>query len=575
VAAHAGSSASSAAASTGSGPRCRGARGALQHATWCWQAAPARPVSTAADAPADTPAVPCFALLCPAVVAAAEHFLAHGDCLMQAVRTVFNIAIGADSPDIQNTARSALLQMVNTVLKRVGQQVMVSAELNAAVDRVCCGQGVLRGGSAAVCGARLPVGTGQGCSHSRGRWIAGCLLCCALVYLASRVSACLACLPACLQSPNGTPLPSPAGTLFRPWGSTSGAMSAAAAAAMAVVGADRRGSSSVPVMGPGAPSASASSSLQEEGRSYSASEAGLGSQALPSPADSGLLMALSQEMAVTSPLAASGPSADMAEAADMAAAAADMAELQATLPRIHTSPPTPTSLAAAPQAGVGVVLDAAAAAVAGAAGGPPLPPGGAAAASAEQFVAAAVEADARTAQLASMAEQSDLRGLERALDSLPQGGEPGSLPPVAGSRAALALARQDTPPDPRRCARGWHSRAQQAGGDCLPGDCQPCLVPCQPAPGPTAIGARPCLDTASLAVWTAIKSTTIVSSVVPWPALARRLPGGWWRRSLMKDRRAAAWRMLTPAEKDALIVLTAMCKVGRWAAAAVCVRNDV
>ena len=200
MAAHAGSSASSAAASTGSAPSCRGAREALQHATWCWQAAPARPVSTAADAPADTPAVPCFALLCPAVVAAAEHFLAHGDCLMQAVRTVFNIAIGADSPDIQNTARSALLQMVNTVLKRVGQQVMVSAELNAAVDRVCCGQGVRRGGSAAVCGARLPVGTGQGCSHSRGRWIAGCLLCCAPVYLASRLSACLAGLPACLSA---------------------------------------------------------------------------------------------------------------------------------------------------------------------------------------------------------------------------------------------------------------------------------------------------------------------------------------------------------------------------------------
>ena len=34
-------------------------------------------------------------------------------------------------------------------------------------------------------------------------------------------------------------------------------------------------------------------------------------------------------------------------------------------------------------------------------------------------------------------------------------------------------------------------------------------------------------------------------------------------RALMKDRRAAAWRMLTPAEKDALIVLTAMCKVGK------------
>lgn len=41
---------------------------------------------------------------------AAEHFMAHGDCLMQAVRTVFNIAIGSESPNIQNTARSALLQ---------------------------------------------------------------------------------------------------------------------------------------------------------------------------------------------------------------------------------------------------------------------------------------------------------------------------------------------------------------------------------------------------------------------------------------------------------------------------------
>ena len=45
---------------------------------------------------------------------------------MQAVRAAFNIAIGAESPSIQGTARSALLQMLNTVLKRVGQQVMVS-----------------------------------------------------------------------------------------------------------------------------------------------------------------------------------------------------------------------------------------------------------------------------------------------------------------------------------------------------------------------------------------------------------------------------------------------------------------
>lgn len=37
--------------------------------------------------------------------------MAHGDVLMQGVRTVFNIAIGAESADIQNTARSALLQV--------------------------------------------------------------------------------------------------------------------------------------------------------------------------------------------------------------------------------------------------------------------------------------------------------------------------------------------------------------------------------------------------------------------------------------------------------------------------------
>lgn len=29
----------------------------------------------------------------------------------------------------------------------------------------------------------------------------------------------------------------------------------------------------------------------------------------------------------------------------------------------------------------------------------------------------------------------------------------------------------------------------------------------------------------------------------------------------MRDRRAAAWRLLTPVERDALIVLSAMCKV--------------
>ena len=39
----------------------------------------------------------------------------------QAVRTVFNVAINSDSELIKRTAINALLQMLNTVLKRVTQ----------------------------------------------------------------------------------------------------------------------------------------------------------------------------------------------------------------------------------------------------------------------------------------------------------------------------------------------------------------------------------------------------------------------------------------------------------------------
>ena len=46
----------------------------------------------------------------------------------QAVRSVFNIAIGADSADLQRTARSALLQMLNTVVKRITMATVVSVQ---------------------------------------------------------------------------------------------------------------------------------------------------------------------------------------------------------------------------------------------------------------------------------------------------------------------------------------------------------------------------------------------------------------------------------------------------------------
>ncbi|GIL43151.1 hypothetical protein Vafri_977, partial [Volvox africanus] len=49
----------------------------------------------------------------------AEHFVAHGDCLLAAVRMVFNLALGAEDDIIKRTASNALLQMLNTITKRV------------------------------------------------------------------------------------------------------------------------------------------------------------------------------------------------------------------------------------------------------------------------------------------------------------------------------------------------------------------------------------------------------------------------------------------------------------------------
>lgn len=51
----------------------------------------------------------------------AEHFVAHGECLLSAVRAVFNLALGSENPINKRTACNALLQMLNTICKRVTQ----------------------------------------------------------------------------------------------------------------------------------------------------------------------------------------------------------------------------------------------------------------------------------------------------------------------------------------------------------------------------------------------------------------------------------------------------------------------
>jgi hypothetical protein len=48
----------------------------------------------------------------------AEHFIAHGECLLAAVRAVFNLALGSENPINKRTACNALLQ-VSELLCRV------------------------------------------------------------------------------------------------------------------------------------------------------------------------------------------------------------------------------------------------------------------------------------------------------------------------------------------------------------------------------------------------------------------------------------------------------------------------
>ena len=44
-------------------------------------------------------------------IATSEHFVPHGECLVYCLRTVFNLAIASESPDIKRTACNALLQV--------------------------------------------------------------------------------------------------------------------------------------------------------------------------------------------------------------------------------------------------------------------------------------------------------------------------------------------------------------------------------------------------------------------------------------------------------------------------------
>jgi hypothetical protein len=65
--------------------------------------------------------------------------LKHRHCsVKQAIRTVFNVAVGADAGDMQRTARNALLQILNTVLKHVTLYPLVRSLVGHMPMRLCC-----------------------------------------------------------------------------------------------------------------------------------------------------------------------------------------------------------------------------------------------------------------------------------------------------------------------------------------------------------------------------------------------------------------------------------------------------
>ncbi|KFM27432.1 Brefeldin A-inhibited guanine nucleotide-exchange protein 2 [Auxenochlorella protothecoides] len=308
-----------------------------------------------------TPAVQLGMVRALLTAVTAEHFVPHGDCLMQAVRAVFNLAIGSSDPGIQATAKSALLQMLNTVLKRVDHQVMTP-------------MGVSPGGPTPTLHRRMSTPTSQ------------------------------ASLP--------TPYPYPP----------------------------------------------ALESVDEEGASAPQSGADFvppradGEGAGPRSGDESTKPGEQQRVPGSEVSPASGrPSPDRADHAE------DEAEWR----------DDPATLEAAALAWGERVASASESREAAAPGAPaPSPPGSPSAADLRQSElapiatpTAAIELhsrsmareDIRTAQMATMAEQADLRGLERALEELPASG------PRPGDEGR---SKAETPPDPRRAL--MHSRRASA-----------------------------------------------------------------------------------------------------------------
>jgi hypothetical protein len=355
-------------------------------------------------------------------LATAEHFLCHGDTLMQAVRTVFNIAVGGVAEDIKSTAKSALLQMLNTIVKRVAQQII---------------------------------------------------------------------------TPSGTPMMSPVQAAYKD-------------------AYEEDTGSPPPAAWPGT-SGAITPELQFKNNNVSGVGVGQGGQSMQQQKQPGSLSPVELTNAL---------------------------EHQAKLPRIRTNV-SQDNLEE-------LELDAATAAAT------------TAAAQQQKHLE-----DTRTAQLASLAEQADLRGLEQAMAALPLQTQSSQLSGAGGS--------QSVGQDPFGSFSNQHGRGSSfpaagkgsGGGDSM--NDRPPLSPSSAA----AAALREMETQQSTAAAAGSSSTSPPrhtqsgggggNSRSDAPSKPEKLlrvdtpPDP--RRALMKERRAAEWRRLTVPERDAIIVMNAMCKL--------------
>jgi len=192
--------------------------------------------------------------------------------------------------------------------------------------------------------------------------------------------------------------------------------------------------------------------------------------------------------------------------------------------------------------------------------------------------------DIRTAQLATLAEQADLRGLEQAMAALPLQSQASQIEAGAQNQDPFQLSNLN-----RDTFNNADEASAAGGGGIGTSDSLNDGPPLSPsAIAAAALREREAQESSSTAAGSGGSTTTsavesqgtksdtggntpgeVPSSSVAAAAKQKKRSGKVLRvdtppdprRALMKERRAAEWRRLTVPERDAIIVIHAMCKL--------------